>query len=80
MTPEKLREWLVGIEKDFAWSIGKRDMEALAQLRAMIDAQRKPSQVVGTDSATQPEIRFCAECGTPLGVKDDAQGEWKEKK
>lgn len=39
MTPEKLREWLVGIEKDFAWSIGKRDMEALAQLRAMLDAR-----------------------------------------
>ena len=100
MTPEKLREWLVGIEKDFAWSIGKRDMEALAQLRAML-AQGKPSpcgdvrdcaecinladccpmadargpgQVVGTDSVTQPGICFCDACGTPLGVKDDAQG------
>ena len=54
MTPEKLREWLVGIEKDFAWSIGKRDMEALAQLRAMLDAQGKPSPC--------GDVRDCAEC------------------
>jgi len=56
MTPEKLREWLVGIEKDFAWSIGKRDMEALAQLHAMLDAQGKPSQVVGTDHGTHIHV------------------------
>ena len=62
--------------QDPAPGIEMKEEDAIKYIRAdLVDKrqaqQAKTKQTVGTESVTQPVIKFCQSCGTPVGMDRD---------